>query len=648
VSTGFTAGAHYLALLAGTLLTLVTGVCVAAASGLASRLERLIATLVLAVAQIVGTLLFAGVALRSLSTGTVLAVNLIVTAVAVALAARSRDFASSFRSDWTAVRQPTRRGWRRVSRRNVWAWVLAVVVGVESAYLALVVYVMPSASWDSLTYHLPAVAAWLQGDRILVTPLIILANVYPMNGELGFLWVGSLTRSDLLIDGVPFVFAVIGAVAVAALARSVGVSRPGSFVAASLYLLTPLVLAQATTNYVDLVLPGLYLAGYALLLRYLIAESHGITGAPGSSDARLAELVLAGIALGLAAGSKSTGAMYAAIAVLVLLANAVWWRRRNGLPWRACLVRLGVFALPIIAFGSFWYVRTWIEYGNPTYPFRVELAGVTVFDGRSPSDENPPPADIAEYPPAVRSLASWSHISSEYFYDERHDGFGPTWLFLELPALAVFAAYCALHRRVVLFNFVIPFVTIFVLTPSNWWSRFTVLIVAPGAIALAFLVERIRNHTLVLGLQAMVLVSVVTGCVITSKRHTVPQAFTADEIASRAFDPPSERTLGKLVLPEYAWADKVADKSRVGVYAWDLPGYFVYALFGTDFHNEVIGLAPEALTASSLVRTLDKSRIDYFVTRRESPSDLVARAHTRELDLVSDVRDVRVYRVRRS
>ena len=201
---------HFLALLVGTLLTLVTGVCVAVASGLRSRLERLNATLVLAVAQIVVTLLFAGLILRSLSTETVLVVNLVITAAAVLIAARVGDLGTHFRTEWSALRRVRIPKPRDVPLRNLWGWVLAAVAAIETAYLALVVYVLPPAAWDGLTYHLTAVAAWLQGDRILLTPLNFYSNIYPMNGELTFLWVGSLTRSDLLIDGAQLAFAVIG------------------------------------------------------------------------------------------------------------------------------------------------------------------------------------------------------------------------------------------------------------------------------------------------------------------------------------------------------------------------------------------------------------------------------------------------------
>src|SRR5262249_28297352 len=149
------------------------------------------------------------------------------------------------------------------SKRHTWAVVLVGMSVAVAAYLVIAIYALPSATWDALTYHLTAVGAWFRSNHILLTPLTVKANTNPMNGELTFLWVQALARSDLLIELPQLVFAFIGALAVGAIARTVGVSRGGAVVAAALYFLTPTVVGQATTNYVDLVLPGLYLAGYA-------------------------------------------------------------------------------------------------------------------------------------------------------------------------------------------------------------------------------------------------------------------------------------------------------------------------------------------------------------------------------------------------
>ena len=218
---------------------------------------------------------------------------------------------------------------------HAWVWVLGAFVAVEVLYLALCAYVLPPATWDSLTYHLVVVGEWLHADRIVQSPLSVLANTSPLNGELMFLWVGALTGSDLIVDVAQLGFALLGAAAVVAIARTVGVSRSGSLVSGFLFFLTPVVLSQSSITYVDVIYPALFLAGYALLLRFLVADRPP-RNRPGLT------LVLAGSACGLAAGTKSIGVVYATVAVVVLGVNLLW-RRRQGTPrggaWVACSPR---------------------------------------------------------------------------------------------------------------------------------------------------------------------------------------------------------------------------------------------------------------------------------------------------------------------
>ncbi len=146
-------------------------------------------------------------------------------------------------------------------------------------------------------------------------------------------------------------------------------------------------------------------------------------------------------------------------------------------------------------------------------------------------------------------------------YDQRFGGLGPHWLLLELPALVVFTVYCAMRRRRILLTFVLPFVVMLAATPSSWWSRFTVAFVAPGAVALTFLIERVRKRTVVALLQGATIVAVVVGCVMSAKRATIsPRTFSPQTVLARATDPASDRTIGRLVLPEYAWADAIPRK----------------------------------------------------------------------------------------
>src|SRR3954463_16102163 len=117
--------------------------------------------------------------------------------------------------------------------------------------------------------------------------------------------------------------------------------------------------------------------------------------------------------------------------VLVLVA------RRAGRLTRPAAAGVAVgFVLACLALGSYWYVRNWVDMGNPVYPFRVEAAGATVFEGPVKVSEvltRPDPAHDDSRP--VQVLRSWAadvdfwHQGS-YDYQQRLGGLGPLWPWL--------------------------------------------------------------------------------------------------------------------------------------------------------------------------------------------------------------------------
>jgi hypothetical protein len=100
-------------------------------------------------------------------------------------------------------------------------------------------------------------------------------------------------------------------------------------------------------------------AGAALTLRAARTDRH-----------RLRWLILAGLAFGLAAGSKYT-ALPAAVAGLAFI--ALLCRPRP----RAVAAVLVAFAAP----AAFWYVRNLVITGNPVFPTEVRIAGHVLFAG---------------------------------------------------------------------------------------------------------------------------------------------------------------------------------------------------------------------------------------------------------------------------
>lgn len=624
-----------LALLSGTALALVPRFSV---------LERALTAAVVAYAQLVGTLLLCGTLLHSFAAGTILAVNTVCTVLVIGLVGRRFRLRGRFSTVWHALARFRLPAPAANRFRDAWVWALAALTAAEVIFLALAAYVLPPVQWDSLSYHLPAVATWIRANDLVTSPLSGAGGAYPMNGELGFLWVGALSRSDLLVDAVPILFAVLGGVAVVTIARTVGVSRPSALAAGALFFLTPIVLAQAASNYVDVVLAGLYLAGFALLLRALHDMYRRGTLCFG---ARLVPLLaLAGLAIGLAAGSKASGPLYAGVAILVVAVNLLLLHRSRRISGRLAAASFLVILAPVLVVGSFWYLRTWINYGNPLYPSRVEFAGVTMGSGPQLfSKFNPPPPQLRNDSAPVRVAKSWLEQTHTVAYDQRIGGFGLQWPLLEIPALVVFTVLMFARRRwLVLGSFVAPLLLIFALTPDKWWSRYYVVLVAPGVIAVVFVIEQLRGRRLRATLQAITVICAALGCGFTLTRPSVlGRTFRPDEVVSKLATGADERTISALVLPEYRWTERIPRDSRIGVDRADVPFGFVYSLFGSDFRNDVVALADRDSDAE-LLRTIRRLRLDYVFTRSGASIDRLARSHPRLFTLSSRSGDTRVYR----
>src|ERR1700704_1399208 len=121
----------------------------------------------------------------------------------------------------------------------------------------------------------------------------------------------------------------MGAAATLGFARVAGVRRPAAIAAGALFALSPIVLTQASSNYVDLGVAVLFLVGIYFALR----APRGAAG--GSPDADRAWsptcLVLAGCAGGLAVGAKPVGPILGFVTLLCLVIGAGGSRRRFGL-----------------------------------------------------------------------------------------------------------------------------------------------------------------------------------------------------------------------------------------------------------------------------------------------------------------------------
>ncbi|HUR87214.1 MAG TPA: glycosyltransferase family 39 protein, partial [Solirubrobacteraceae bacterium] len=352
--------------LAGTALFLAMLAAVGAATALVvhRRLSRLDPLARALAAVVVGTAVLIGVHLVPLlfgilSRGTVLA----ACAAAVGLAALVR---------------PARDGAAELAPPPAQAaggpasWALA---GIAAAF-ALAAALADLARWggdelvgvDPLTFHLPNVGRWIQTGSLWqidqFVPLQAHGN-YPNNGDVVLLSTVLPWHNDFLVRLPIAFFLAVTAVAVYAVARELRAPPAAAVLAGAAAISIPVVGIAAIPR----ALPDPLLWA-TLSIGVLFGLRRGRTG-------RTSDLVLAGAALGIAAGTKWYGVSSVAVVVVV-------WTLARMLPRGAGMagaLRDGVAAGGLAFLGvAVWFARNLVESGNPVFPVKVAPFGVTLFD----------------------------------------------------------------------------------------------------------------------------------------------------------------------------------------------------------------------------------------------------------------------------
>ncbi len=211
----------------------------------------------------------------------------------------------------------------------------------------------PAVSWDAATYHLTLPRLYLEHGGFRPVPMNVYAR-WPQGVELLFA-AAMLVRDYVLAKVVQFGFGLLVLYALYAACRERG--SPGSaWLAMLLFLGNGAVVFELQVAYVDVAQAFYFLAAFLFLLRAL-------TG----GRARDPALWIAGAAAGLAAGTKVSGVAAAALLGALYLAAAL---TRPGAARRDELAAAALrYALPVLLLWAPWLVKTWLETGNPVYPF---------------------------------------------------------------------------------------------------------------------------------------------------------------------------------------------------------------------------------------------------------------------------------------
>jgi len=291
-------------------------------------------------------------------------------------------------------------------------------------------------NFDSLWYHLPFAAEMAQSHSVTGMHHVdtVFTNwFYPQNSELlhadGMLLVGRDTLSLFLNYG----WLVVAFLAAWCIGRPYGRGDLSVVAVAILLEAHVLVVREPGAAKNDLMAAALTLAAIAILVNAWEKRGSSSTGSPRSSSAvpnppipwkrnrgtggEAASgalpvgwpLAVAGLAVGLAAGTKVTAlAMAAALSVAVIVlapmgrrwAAAAWW------------------FVPALLAGGFWYLRNLVVAGNPLPA--VESLGPISLPHPERLQVGRPDFSIVHY---ASDTGVWRH----YFFPGLQDAFGALW-----------------------------------------------------------------------------------------------------------------------------------------------------------------------------------------------------------------------------
>ncbi len=239
----------------------------------------------------------------------------------------------------------------------------------------------PPTDWDPMVYHLAFPKLYVEHGRVLDI-LFDHRALFPENGEMLYTLALLFGRQGLT-GLLHWSMAIASAAAIFAFCRNrLHASPTFSLLAAAIFLSTPMVLMQATTQNVDLNV-GFYdfIALYAFfvwmqsLREDAAAQQGGINHAPTSSSnlkPQTSNLVLMGLLAGLCYANKESAVINGvAIGLLLVWVMMVVERRGLAATLRAGLIYSGVTLATLFI----WPLKAWLASGNPFWPAVYGLFG---------------------------------------------------------------------------------------------------------------------------------------------------------------------------------------------------------------------------------------------------------------------------------
>jgi hypothetical protein len=297
--------------------------------------------------------------------------------------------------------------------------VLALIVAAQWAGPTLLALDRGIYGGDSLWYHLPLAAHIADTGSVtglLYTDPLYLNWFYPQVSELLHAGGILLFSNDFLSPLINMAWLGLALFAGYCIGRPYGTGPVGVAAVASVMAANLLFSRQPGNANNDVVAIALFLSSVALLLNSRWPERPGSANAGDASGPPSGTLLVAGLAAGLALGTKLT-----VVPPVLALTVGVIWISGAGYRLRAAAEWIGA----MVVGGGYWYVRNLIVSGNP-FPWQDigPIHHAEALQGRHPYS-------IAHY-------ATDTSVWGRYFTPALHERLGELWpVYLALAVIAV-------------------------------------------------------------------------------------------------------------------------------------------------------------------------------------------------------------------
>jgi hypothetical protein len=491
----------------------------------------------------------------------------------------------------------TIRGWIP-ALRSAWtsfpAWLRVLTclcLIVWAARFLFLVWALPPFVWDSLTYHLTNVAHWIQSARIEIFDTPVLRIYSPANYEVFATWFAVFQRHDgwIEVSGLP-AYAII-LVSVYALARRIGLSRSGAWVASLGMASTPAIVLAATGTKNDPLVAAVFLCMTAIVVDMGLDVAEQRESVQWTRWTALVLLFL------YALGTKPY-ILHLMPGLVVLGFLLAGWRgsgrylrtlpgrlRRELAPWRwsQWLALLALLAAAVLL-GLYWYGRNEALQGNPFFPYGVSVGGAQV-------EASPGVTFHLDLPTLVDNL----QLSIQKFGDKQGriapdlpntTGWGWVAYGMGLPALA----WALVRRRVFLaltIGFLVAGGVLLLSSPTSPWNmRYMIWVPALLCVAVGAAYDGLFRSSRT----AAAFVLLLVGCLSLNFSTTVDYNLVKpDELKAMLGRPFSDRQAAYLrVHVPYEYENALINVPPDAILGYNVHANgFVYPLYRADFSQRL-------------------------------------------------------------